>query len=65
MNTGPPMIDVMTPTFMSTVLASMSQAISMNAPIAADEGTRYLRLDPTSILATWGATRPMNPMVPV
>ena len=45
--------------------AAQSEHRRSMAPNAADAGIRYLLSDPRNILATWGATSPMNPIVPV
>lgn len=53
-NTGPPTNAVITPTgspVSPIFLAKQSEAISIRAPIAAEDGMRYFVLDPTNILA--------------
>src|SRR5260363_101022 len=67
-NTGTPTSAVMIPIGIATpgmmVIDRAWAVASRKAPVAAEAGAKYRCSSPTRMRATWGPTRPTNPMTP-
>lgn len=49
----------------TAILARRSARTMMIAPVNAQAGAERRKIPPCSLLARWGTTSPMNPIVPV